>query len=108
MFSHIHPEQRTAISYAYLNLQRTTYDFFPFDAFPGGRDGRYLNAGSPLPISRGVGGGGGWLGPSLSSVLAGAQVGAGDRGQPLHMTTYLTSRANIPQLYIPNVHNIPK
>ncbi len=41
-------------------------------------------------------GGGGWLGPSLSSVLAGAQVGAGDRGQPLHMTIYLTSRANIP------------
>ncbi len=42
------------------------------------------------------GGGGGWLGPSLSSVLAGVQVGAGDRGQPLHMTIYLTSRANIP------------
>ncbi len=41
-------------------------------------------------------GGGGWLGPSLSSVLAGAQAGAGGRGQPLHMTTYLTSQANNP------------
>jgi hypothetical protein len=26
--------------------------------------------------------GGGWLGPSLSPVLAVAQVGAGDKGQP--------------------------
>jgi hypothetical protein len=49
-----------------------------------------------LPFRVGWGGGSGWLGPSLSSVLAGAQVGAGDKGQPLHMTTYLTSQANIP------------
>ncbi len=46
-------------------------------------------------------GGGGWLGPSLSSVFAGAQVGAGDKGQPLNMTTYLTSQANIPETLHP-------
>ncbi len=70
--------------------------FSHFLPFPGGGNGEYSNAGSPPPISRGVGGGGSWLGPSLSSVLAGAQVGVGDRGQPLHMTIYLTSQANIP------------
>jgi hypothetical protein len=49
---------------------------------------------APLPPStRSVGGGGGWLGPSLSSVLANARAGMGDKGQPLHMTTYLTSQA---------------
>ncbi len=51
---------------------------------------------APLLPFRAGWGGGGWLGPSLSPVLAGAQVGAGARGQPLHMTTYLTSQANIP------------
>ncbi len=70
-----------------------TFSHFP--PFPG------VEVGTPqrwLPsshVTRG-GGGDGWLGPSLSSVLAGAQVGAGDKGQPLHMTTYLTSQANIP------------
>jgi hypothetical protein len=49
---------------------------------------------APLPLSaRGVGGGGGWMGPSLSSVLANPRAGLGDKGQPLHMTTYLPSQA---------------
>ncbi len=49
---------------------------------------------APLPPStHGVGGGGGWLGPSLSSILANAWAGMGDKGQPLHMTTYLKSQA---------------
>jgi hypothetical protein len=48
---------------------------------------------APLPPStRGVGEGGGCLGLSLSSVLTNAQARTGDRGQPLHMTTYLTSQ----------------
>jgi hypothetical protein len=67
--------------------------FSHFLPFPGGGNGGYLNASSPPPISRGVGGGWQLAG---SFVLAGAQVGAGDKGQPLHMTTYLTSQANIP------------
>ncbi len=45
------------------------------------------------PSTHGVGGGGSWLGPSLSSVLSNAQAGTGDKGEPLHMRTYLTSQA---------------
>ncbi len=70
--------------------------FSHFLPFPGDGNGEYLNASSLLPFRAGWGGGGSWLGPSLSIVLAGAQVGAGDKGQPLHMTTNLKSQANIP------------
>ncbi len=62
---------------------------------------------APSSHFAGGGGDGGWLGPFLSYVLAGAQLGAGDKGQPLHMTTNLTSQANIPETYIPNVHRTP-
>ncbi len=63
---------------------------------------------APLPhLSRGVGGGGGWLGPSLSSVLANVRAGMGDREQPLHMTTHLFFPSSmILELYIPDDNSI--
>jgi hypothetical protein len=69
--------------------------FSHFSPFPGGGNGDTSTLAPSSHFAWG-GGGGGWLGPPLSSVLAGAQVGVGDKGQPLHMTTYLTSQANIP------------
>ncbi len=72
-------------------------DSFLFLPYLGGRNRGYLNAGSPPPIyvyMRSVGWGSGWLGPPLSSVLANARAGRWDKGQPLHMTTHLTSEAH--------------
>ncbi len=59
----------------------------------GGSVGNLMLALLPLHICAGRGWGCGWLGPPLFFVSANGWVGAGSRGQPLHMTiyTYLTS-----------------
>ncbi len=60
---------------------------FPFSANLGGRNKGYLKDGStPQFYSHRVGWGCGWLGPSLSSVLANVRARMGDKGQPLQMT----------------------
>ncbi len=93
-------DNKFAESAAVLMLKDDLMTFPHFLPFPWVEMGDTSTMAPSSHFARG-GGGGGWLGPSSFSVLAGAQVGAGDEGQPLHMTTYITSQANIPETLHP-------
>jgi hypothetical protein len=76
-----------------LHLKDNPTDFFLFLPFLGGGNREHLNVSSPPPIYA-RGGWGRWLAGSFL-VLRPCQRTGGDggEGQPLHMTTYLTSQA---------------
>jgi hypothetical protein len=67
-----------------------------FSPYLGGFVRNFTPALLPFRLTRGLGLGWGWLGPSLVSVLANAWAGLGIRGQPLHMTHYLHVLRSMP------------
>jgi hypothetical protein len=76
--------------------------FSPF--LGGGSVGNPTPALLPLHLRAGWGWGCGWLGLPLFSVFANARTGAGGKGQPLHMTIYLsyTLCSMFPGIFLPN------
>jgi hypothetical protein len=102
------------LPYAHMNLHShdNTNDVFLVSILPRGWSGGNLMPAllPSLSIRVGWGWGCGWLGPPLSFVHANAWVGAGGKGQPLHMTTLYLSyvlTSQFPGPFIPNLNPYP-